>query len=98
MCLSCSEALDETDKRSGPKRRKSQLTEFWFTGEVLDMACYIDHAARGEGHRACARSCIQGGTPIGLLTSKGKVYLLARPLPSTQGACGRHHNRNGNVA
>lgn len=46
------------------------------TGEVLDMACYSAMGASGAGHKSCAADCIKGGSPMGLLTSDGKVYLL----------------------
>lgn len=46
------------------------------TGEVLDMACYLDHGAHGEKHAACAQKCISSGLPVGLKTADGKVYLL----------------------
>jgi hypothetical protein len=46
------------------------------TGEVVDMACYIDHNATGEKHADCAKKCITSGLPIGLKTDDGKIYLL----------------------
>ena len=46
------------------------------TGEVVDMACYIDHGARGEKHAACAKTCIESGLPVGIKSSDGKVYLI----------------------
>jgi len=46
------------------------------SGEVLDMACYAASGASGEGHKTCAAKCIKGGSPMGLLTSDGKVYLI----------------------
>ncbi len=46
------------------------------TGEVLDMACYMKSGARGDGHKDCAAMCIKGGSPMGILTSDNKVYLL----------------------
>jgi hypothetical protein len=46
------------------------------TGEVLDMACYLDHGASGEKHAGCAEKCISSGLPVGLKTSDGMVYLL----------------------
>ena len=45
-------------------------------GEILDMACYLDHGAKGDKHKDCAEMCIKGGAPMGLLTSDGSVYLL----------------------
>jgi hypothetical protein len=46
------------------------------TGEVLDMACYLDHGAHGEKHASCAQMCISSGLPVGLKSADGKVYLL----------------------
>ena len=46
------------------------------TGEVLDMACYLDHGAHGDGHAACAEKCISSGLPVGLKSTDGTVYLL----------------------
>jgi hypothetical protein len=46
------------------------------TGEVLDMACYVDHGASGAGHASCAEKCIKSGLPVGLKGSDGKTYLL----------------------
>ncbi len=49
---------------------------FSVQGEVLDMACYVSHGAKGPDHTACAKRCAKGGQPIGLLADDGKVYLL----------------------
>jgi hypothetical protein len=46
------------------------------TGEVLDMACYLDHGAHGEKHAACAKTCISSGLPAGIKATDGTVYLL----------------------
>uniref|UniRef100_A0A832I4C6 Uncharacterized protein n=1 Tax=Eiseniibacteriota bacterium TaxID=2212470 RepID=A0A832I4C6_UNCEI len=46
------------------------------TGEVVDLGCYLGHAAVGEKHASCATKCIAGGMPMGLLTADGKLYLL----------------------
>ena len=45
-------------------------------GELVDMGCYVGHGAKGEKHKDCATKCIAGGMPMGLLTDKGKLYLL----------------------
>jgi len=45
-------------------------------GEVLDMACYLDHGASGEKHAECAQTCISSGLPVGLKGSDGKTYLV----------------------
>jgi len=52
------------------------------SGEILDMGCYMDHGAMGEKHAQCAAMCAAGGSPIGLLTDKGVVYLLTAPHES----------------
>ena len=49
---------------------------FMVKGEVLDMACYVSHGAKGPDHAACAKRCAKGGQPIGLLADDGAVYLL----------------------
>jgi hypothetical protein len=46
------------------------------TGEVVDMGCYLGHAARGEKHISCATKCLSQGMPMGLLTSNGTLYLV----------------------
>ena len=48
-------------------------------GEIVDLACYLGHGARGEGHRMCAETCLKNGEPMGLLTADGAVYLLLAP-------------------
>src|SRR2546428_8127679 len=45
-------------------------------GEVLDMACYLDHNATGEKHIDCAKKCINSGLPVGIKGEDGKTYLL----------------------
>ncbi len=54
-------------------------------GEVLDMACYLDHGASGEKHAECAKMCISSGLPVGIKGTDGKTYLLIgehKPLNS----------------
>ncbi len=46
------------------------------TGEILDMACYVAHGAKGPEHQKCAAKCAEQGQPVGLLTADGKVYIL----------------------
>ncbi len=33
------------------------------TGEVVDMGCWLGHAARGEKHISCATKCLNQGIP-----------------------------------
>jgi len=50
--------------------------EILVTGEVLDMTCYIANNSSGPAHAECARVCIRNGSPAGIKTQDGKVYLL----------------------
>lgn len=50
--------------------------EITVTGEVIDMACYIDHGATGAKHADCAQRCIASGLPVGIKADDGKTYLL----------------------
>ncbi len=45
-------------------------------GEVVDMMCYLDHGAKGEKHAGCAKTCIESGSPVGVLTKEGQLYLV----------------------
>ncbi|MFI5185101.1 MAG: hypothetical protein ACHQF0_00085 [Chitinophagales bacterium] len=48
------------------------------TGEILDMKCYMASGAHGADHKECAATCINGGSPMGILCDDGKVYLLIK--------------------
>lgn len=68
---------DKEDLASGETKK--------VTGEVVDMACYIDHNATGEKHADCAKKCITSNLPVGLKGDDGKTYLLIgehKPLNS----------------
>ena len=47
-------------------------------GEIVDSKCYLGVMNPGEGtvHRACARRCLQGGVPPGLVTAAGELIWL----------------------
>jgi len=65
-----------SDEHMGHMDMAKSGSEITVTGEVLDMACYLDHGASGEKHADCAKMCISSGLPVGLKTADGKVYLL----------------------
>ena len=50
--------------------------ESW-TGEVVDLACYVAQGAKGTDHAGCAKACVKNGQPMGLLTDDGTLVLLA---------------------
>ena len=45
-------------------------------GELVDMACYMAHEGKGKKHADCGKMCVKGGSPLGVVTGDGKVYLL----------------------
>lgn len=66
-------AHEEPAEAAGHGAHEGQLT---VRGEVLDMACFLAHEAKGPDHASCAQRCVKGGQPMGLLAEDGTVYLL----------------------
>ena len=60
----------------GPKEDLASGETQKITGEVVDMACYVDHKATGEKDTDCAKKCIASGLPVGLKADDGKTYVL----------------------
>ncbi len=56
-----------------------------WTGEILDVACYVAQGAAGEDHQGCAKACVKNGQPMGLLTEKGSILILAADHKSGDG-------------
>ena len=50
------------------------------TGELVDISCYLQMAAKGEGHKNCAIKCAKDGLPVGILTSKGELYTIVTSI------------------
>lgn len=48
-----------------------------WTGEIVDLACYVAQGAQGADHAGCAKGCVKAGQPMGLLTDDGTLILLA---------------------
>lgn len=47
-----------------------------WTGEVIDVGCYVTSDAKGADHAGCAKACVENGQPMGLLTAEGSLVLL----------------------
>ena len=60
----------------GHKHGKKEPKVVTIQGEIVDMGCYIAHAAVGAEHQSCAQRCINAGMPFGLLTKDETLYLL----------------------
>ncbi len=71
------------------------------TGEVVDLMCYVDHAATGDKHAACGTKCIKGGGPVGIV-SDGKAYLVVgehKPInDQLADSCGKTITLKGKLA
>src|SRR2546422_8428661 len=55
---------------------KAAPSDVTLTGEIVDLACYIAHGAKGPDHAVCAAKCAEMGQPVGLAASDGKMYIL----------------------
>ncbi len=76
-------------------------------GELVDVACYVDHGGRGPKHQGCATACAQNNLPIGILDAKNQLFLvvdddhkpmndkLASKMASHVKATGHVHTRGG---
>jgi len=68
-------------KESEPaKEAKDAPHEVAIVGEVVETACWVMAARRGEAHRACAIASARAGQDLGLLDDKGNLYLVVRDL------------------
>jgi hypothetical protein len=67
-------ALAHEDHAAG--HSAAAVKNFEYTGELVDMGCYIGHTAKGEKHSECASKCIAGGMPMGLVSGNGRLFLL----------------------
>jgi hypothetical protein len=74
------------------------------SGEVVDLACYVGHGAKGPDHQKCALKCAQMGQPMGLLSADGSLYLLvadhSNPAPynKARGLAGEQVEIKGEVS
>jgi len=75
----------EETKAATEKKAEAAAKPTTVTGEIVDMSCYMAHAAMGEKHKECAVTCVAAGSPIGLVTDKGVLYVLVPPHDNKDG-------------
>mgnify|MGYP001560344833 CR=1 FL=1 len=80
------EAAATPDNRRVLEQARSKT----ITGEVVDVSCWLQLGKRGEAHIACGQKCVRQGQPIGVLTDKGRLYLV---IPEEH-----HPRRDGQVS
>ena len=96
LCLAAGASLDRS--------HAAESSDVTLTGEVLDLACYITHGAKGPEHAPCAAKCASMGQPIGLAASDGKVYILVAdhadsdPFTKAKSMAGKKVEIKGEVA
>ena len=73
--------------KAAPEKKAAEAAAKSVTvsGEIVDMACYMGHGAMGEKHKECAVTCVAAGSPMGLLTDKGVLYVLLPPHDNKDG-------------
>jgi hypothetical protein len=72
------------------------------SGEVVDLMCYVDHAAMGEKHgQSCGAKCIKGGGPVAIVEN-GKAYVVVgehKPMnDELADSCGKTVTLKGKLA
>jgi len=59
-----------------PVSHDHNVADTTLQGTIIELACYLQHGARGETHKSCARECAEKGLPLGLLTDDGLLYQI----------------------
>lgn len=82
--------------------KENAASEKSVTGEIVDMMCYVDHNAIGEGHgQSCGAKCIKNGGPVGIVEN-GKAYLVVgehKPMnDELADSCGKTITLKGKLA
>jgi hypothetical protein len=75
-CLAVPVMAHEGHDHADAKEAGKTAAVLTVQGELVDLACYLDHGGKGEKHAKCAGACVTGGAPLGLLTKEGKLYLV----------------------
>ena len=66
----------------GGKAKVEKMTKVsTISGEVVEVSCYLAHGEKGMGndHKSCAEACAKNGSPLGILTKEGKLYVSVLP-------------------
>ncbi len=69
-------AFAQPTEKAKPAAASAAPKRVTIKGEIVDTGCFLSHGSRGEKHKGCADKCIANGMPMGLLTTKGTLYLL----------------------
>src|SRR4029453_12029691 len=61
---------------AGGDHQHAASSDISLRGEIVDLACYLGHGAKGPDHQKCAAKCAEMGQPLGLLGEDKKLYIL----------------------
>lgn len=84
-CAVSSGYAQDSAKAAAPAKSEMKMApkdkEMTVAGEVVDVSCYLRHGDKGMGdsHAACAAACAKAGSPLGILTKDGKLYVSVLP-------------------
>ena len=48
------------------------------TGEVMDVACYIEHNGMGKKHADCGQKCVLGGLPVAIKSGDTLYFAVSK--------------------
>ena len=66
-------------------KKASLAKETTIKGEVVEISCYLARGGKGENHRECGIACGKSGSPLGILTKDGKLYVSVLPDDHSNG-------------
>ena len=75
-------AQEKATSTTATKAKTEKMAkETTLSGEVVDVSCYLAHGKKGMGedHKSCAEACAKNGSPLGILTKDGKLYVSVMP-------------------
>lgn len=58
------------------KSEAKEVKSATIKGEIVELACYLEHGEKGSQHAQCAVACFEQGIPVALLDAKGNLYTL----------------------
>jgi hypothetical protein len=70
-----------TSTKATKAKSETMAKETTVNGEVVDVSCYLAHGKKGMGedHKSCGEACAKNGSPLGILTKDGKLYVSVLP-------------------
>ena len=66
----------EAASSPGQRRLLERARPATVLGEIVEISGFLQLREQGEAHRSCGQSCVRHGQPIGLLTDRGRLYLI----------------------